>query len=71
MLHSKACTDVMQKLRCCNAKATFFFCRCIANAKVTLFYFSCASSFVLGEEALAQADILWRDLDQLIVVDEV
>jgi len=36
-----------------------------------LFYFSCASSFVLREEALAQADILWCDLDQLIVVDEV
>src|SRR5258708_22952077 len=43
MLHSKACTAVMQMLGCSNAKATFFFCRCIAKPKVTIAPWSSAA----------------------------
>jgi hypothetical protein len=59
----------------CTAKPVLMYCKSVGAAmqsqKLQQFYFSYASSFMLREEALAQADILWRDLDQFIVVDEV
>ena len=52
-------------------------CECGRESRIArfacllLFYLPCPRSFMLRQVSLAQADILWGDLNQFIVIDEV